>query len=291
MIIQDRITRQKRIFACIIALLGVLCLIFFREKESGIVQDEEEETYQFVDVMGIRHEARILDDVPKCDYDYERLVEENGYKYYTDAKGRIISTIGIDVSEYQPSVDWQQVKNAGIDFAIIRVGYRGYGEEGRLVEDAMFKSHIEGALEAGLEVGVYFFSQALNKAETIEEAEFVMDRIRNYEITYPVVFDTEEIKEETARTSDLDKEQYTQNCITFCDAVKDAGYTSMIYANMKWMAYTLDLEKLTNYAKWYADYEPKPQCPYEFQMWQYTEKGQVPGVDGNVDLDVCFTLD
>ncbi|MFR1054886.1 MAG: GH25 family lysozyme [[Clostridium] scindens] len=103
-----------------------------------------------------------------------------------------------------------------------------------------------------------------------------------------MIFDTEEIKNDEARTDHLKKEQFTANCITFCDAVEEAGYETMIYANMKWMAFTLDLNELAGYKKWYADYEPLPQCPYEFSMWQYTEKGKVPGIEGNVDLNLCF---
>lgn len=245
-------------------------------------------TYTFVDVYGQEYEAELLADVPKCSYDYDRLVEQNGYKYYKDTEGNLVSSLGIDVSKYQETVDWQQVKAAGIDFVMIRLGFRGYGEEGKLVEDASFRSHIEGALSAGLDVGVYFFSQAINDEEAAEEAQFVLDRIKDYEITYPVVFDTEEIKDAEARTDGLSTEQFTQNCKVFCDAVEAYGYDTMIYANMKWMAFTLKLTELTEYDFWYADYEAVPQCPYDFQMWQYTESGTVLGVAGNVDVNVWF---
>lgn len=259
-----------------------------KEKKDTVRTDSAKEMYEFVDVLGNSYEAELLRDVPRCKYDYSRLVEEGGFRYYTDEGGNKISKIGIDVSEYQTSVDWTQVKASGIEFAIIRAGYRGYGEEGKLVEDAMFRSHMEGAKAAGIETGVYFFSQAVSDEEAEEEAEFILNLIKDYDITYPVVFDTEEIKEETARTYHLSKGQFTDNCIVFCDMVSEAGYDTMIYANMKWMAYTLDLEKLREYDKWYADYEPEPQCPYEFSMWQYTEKGSVPGIEGNVDLNVQF---
>lgn len=258
------------------------------EAASGIVIEDKEETYTFTDVYGNYYEADLLEDVPLCAYDYDRLTEENGFKYYLDENGEKLSRPGIDVSEYQTEVDWNQVKDSGIEFAMIRLGYRGYGEAGTLVEDAMYRKHIEGALEAGLEVGVYFFSQAVNKEEVLEEAEFVLERIRDYNITCPVVFDTEEIKFDTARTDHLTPQEFTDHCIMFCDAVKKAGYETMIYANMKWMAFTLELERLAGYEKWYADYEPVPQCPYEISMWQYTETGSVPGVQGNVDINVWF---
>lgn len=246
------------------------------------------ETYSFVDVCGNYYKAELLTELPMNVYDYSLLKEKNGYKYYTDKDGNVTSKVGIDVSKYQKNVDWPEVKASGVDFAIIRIGFRGYGEEGKIVEDEMFQSHIEGALKAGLDVGVYFFSQAVNEEEAMEEAQFVLDRIKDYKITCPVVFDTEEIKNDEARTDNLSKEQFTKNCITFCDKIKEAGYDTMIYANMKWMAFTLDLTKLTAYDKWYADYEPVPQCPYEISMWQYTETGNVPGIEGNVDLNVWF---
>ena len=220
--------------------------------------------------------------------DLTRIEDQDGKKFYLDEDGETASRLGIDVSEYQPEVNWQQVKDYGVDFVIVRLGYRGYGEAGKLVEDSMFRSHVEGALTAGLDVGVYFFSQAVNQAEAEEEAQFVLERIRDYDIKGPVVYDTEEIKNDTARTDNLDGKAFTDHCITFCDAVKAAGYETMIYANMKWMAFTLDLTRLTDYEKWYADYEPLPQCPYEISMWQYTETGQVPGINGNVDMNLWF---
>lgn len=251
-------------------------------------QDSEPQTYEFVDVKGNHYEAELLTELPMCTYDFARLTEQNGYKYYTDQAGNIQSKVGIDVSKYQPQVDWQQVKASGVDFVMIRLGFRGYGEEGKLVEDECFQKHIQGASEAGLAVGVYFFSQAIDEGEAVEEAQFVLDRIREYPISCPVVFDTEEIKDDVARTDGLSSRQFTQNCIAFCDKIEEAGYDTMIYANMKWMAFTLDLPELTAYEKWYADYEDTPQCPYEFSVWQYTEEGKVPGITGNVDINLWF---
>ena len=280
---------QKVRRSVLIVLLMTMSIIYegcsyYKESEK----ESAKETFQFVDVKGVEYEAPLLENVPMNTYDYDLLSKKNGYPCYTDKDGKVISKLGIDVSEYQNPVNWQQVKNAGVEYAMIRVGYRGYGEEGRRVEDAMFRSHMEGAVAAGLEVGVYFFSQAINEKETLEEVQFVLDRIKEYPVTYPVVYDTEEIKDDVARTDNLTEEQFTQNCITFCDAIREAGYDTMIYANMKWMAFTLDMRKLTEYEKWYADYEPVPQCPYEFSMWQYTETGQLPGIEGNVDLNLWF---
>lgn len=254
-------------------------------------KNETAETFEFVDVEGREYEAKLIESLPKCSYDMNRIRDVDGCKYYTDKKGEYQSRLGIDVSEFQQSVDWKKVKEAGVDFAMIRVGYRGYGEAGKLVEDKLFRSHMEGASGAGLDIGVYFFSQAVSADEALEEAQFVLDRIGDYTIMLPVAFDTEEIKNDTARTDGLSKEQFTENCVVFCNRIEEAGYDTMIYANMKWMAFTLELEQLKEYDKWYADYEPLPQCPYEFAMWQYTETGTVEGVAGNVDMNVYFDID
>lgn len=258
------------------------------KKETKSKAEEEVPTYTFVDVLGQRYEAELLEDMPMCSYDYANLTEKDGYKYYVDEEQGISSVLGIDVSEFQGDIDWAKVKEAGIEFVIIRLGYRGYGEEGKLVLDANFEKNIEGAKAAGLETGVYFFSQAVSDAEAKEEADFVLSHIEGHTLTMPVVFDTEEIKGDTARTDENTRERFTDNCIVFCDAIEEAGYDTMIYANMKWMAFTLNLERLTGYDFWYADYEAKPQCPYPFVMWQYTETGSVPGIEGNVDLNIWF---
>ena len=195
---------------------------------------------------------------------------------------------GIDVSKYQENIDWNLVKKSGIDFAMIRLGFRGYGKEGNIVLDSKYEEHINGALQSEIKVGVYFFSQAITVEEAIEEAEFVLENIKDYEISYPVCFDTEKIKTGPARTEDLNKEQLTDITTAFCNKVKNAGYTPMIYANAKWFTTSLELEKLQEYEFWYADYQPEPIYPYNFKMWQYTENGKVNGIDGNVDINLYF---
>lgn len=258
------------------------------KKAQAITVELPKNMYEFVDVEGNSYEAELLENVPLNEYDYTRIIDENGLKYYTDGEGNKVSRLGIDVSEYQPEVDWVKVKDAGAEFVMVRLGFRGYGEAGNMAEDSMFKKHIEGARNAGLDVGVYFFSQAITDEEALEEAEFVLERIKNYEITCPVAYDVEEIKFDESRTDNLDSEQFTRNCKIFCDKVEEAGYETMIYANMKWLAFTLDMEDLTKYEKWYADYEIVPQNPYEISMWQYTETGSIDGVEGNVDLNIWF---
>lgn len=263
------------------------------EGMTGVRIEEKDGTDYFVfqDVKENSYRSELLDSVPKNTYDLDCLTtdEATGFKQYNDEENGITSRMGIDVSEFQgEDIDWKQVKDSGIEFVIIRAGYRAYGETGELVQDAMFEQNIEGALEAGLDVGVYFFSQAVTPGEAVEEAEFVLDLIRPYEITGPVVNDTEEIKGDTARTDDNTRQEFTNYCKVFCDTVEHAGYDSMIYANMKWMAFTLDMEELTDYDFWYADYHELPQNPYYYTIWQYSETGEVPGINANVDLNIWF---
>ena len=264
-----------------------------QDSATGIRIEEKDgkEYYIFQDVKENSYRAELLENVPKNIYDFSCLStdEDTGLKKYNDEKNGITSKMGIDVSEFQGGdIDWKQVKDSGIEFVIVRVGYRAYGESGELVKDAMFEQNIEGALEAGLEVGVYFFSQAITPGEAVEEAEFVLDLIRPYKITGPVVYDTEEIKGDTARTDGNTRQEFTNYCKVFCDTVEHAGYDSMIYANMKWMAFTLDMEELTDYDFWYADYHELPQNPYDYTIWQYSETGAVPGINANVDLNIWF---
>lgn len=249
--------------------------------------------YVFEDVEGNEYKAPLLDDVPRCTYDFSGMEtdEESGFKYFPEENG-VTALQGIDVSEFQgEEIDWKLVKQSGVDFAVIRLGYRAYGEGGELVPDAMYEKNITGALDAGLIVGVYFFSQATSNAEAMEEAEYVLELIRPYRISGPVVYDTEEIRWDDARTDENTVREFTEFCRVFCDQVREAGYSPMIYSNMKWMAFSLDMEALSEYDFWYADYHDTPQCPYNFKMWQYSESGVVPGIHTNVDLNLWFQED
>ncbi|MDD2978852.1 MAG: N-acetylmuramoyl-L-alanine amidase [Hespellia sp.] len=283
---------MKKVVIMIIGLLVCLgCLSACTRKGqagSGSQSDvsSPKATYTFQDINGKKYEAPLLENVPKCTYDYDNLTDEKGIKSYMDHSTGLASQAGIDVSKYQGTIDWAQVKASGIDFAVIRLGYRGYGKEGTLSLDENYQTNIEGALAAGLDVGVYFFSQAVTDKEAKEEADFVLKHLKDYEVRGPVVFDTEEIKDEDARTLEVSNESFTDSCIAFCNTVKDAGYSPMIYANLKWMAFTLQMDRLTAYDFWYADYNDTPQCPYDFQMWQYSEEGKVAGIEGNVDMNL-----
>ena len=210
--------------------------------------------------------------------------DENGIRTYS-ADG-VIGIAGIDVSSYQETVDWQAVKEAGIEFAMIRVGYRGY-VSGKLELDSCFLDHIEGALNAGLDVGAYFFSQALTEEEAIEEAEYVLTWLEGYDITYPVVFDWEEVESE-ARTDHMNMLMLTACADAFCRTVEEAGYDAAVYFNQDYGYRQLNLASLLDYQFWLAEYAPTPSFVYDFQMWQYTNEGIIPGIEDEVDLNIYF---
>jgi len=214
------------------------------------------------------------------------VVNENGNLEY-DKDGVKISHTGIDVSKYQGDIDWTKVKAAGIEYAFIRLGIRGY-ESGKLVLDDNYEANIKGATGAGIGAGVYFFSQAITTDEAIEEANYVIDNIKSYNITYPVVFDIENINDATSRTNALTKEEWTAITIAFCERIKEAGYTPMIYGNLRSFLMMLDMEQLEGYEKWFAFYGLPVYYPYEYSILQYTEEGVVDGITEPVDMNITF---
>lgn len=229
----------------------------------------------------------VYDNVKKNDIKNENVKQlENGELVYME-NDKQISHKGIDVSKFQGEIDWNKVADSGVEFAIIRIGYRGYGT-GALMMDEMAIKNIEGALEAKIKVGVYFFSQAITIEEAVEEAEFIIENIKKYDITYPVVYDTEDIVNEDSRADGLSKEERTEIAIAFLERIKKAGYTPVIYANLRWFTMSLDIPELEAYDKWYAYYDKELYFPYKISMWQYTESGQVDGINGSVDLNMSF---
>lgn len=244
-------------------------------KDSIVYKDTQGIVYSPIDAA-----------LPKNNYNWNNLAYNNKQIQYIEG-GMSKALKGIDVSKHQLKIDWNKVKNDGVDFAIIRLGIRGYGT-GKLVLDDNFHTNIKEAINAGIKVGVYFYSQAITNAEVLEEAAMVLEEIKKYDITYPVVFDMEEVLEDGVRTKDLTTLERTDMTIAFCEAIKAGGYTPMIYANIKWFVAKLDMSRLTQYDKWFAQYYQQPFFPYEFQMWQYTAKGRVDGIEGNVDLNLSF---
>lgn len=260
------------------------------ESQEGNTSNTEEQPFQFVDAWGEWFETTINPKIKKHDYDWNCLKREGDDITY-EGDTRYTMKKGIDVSHHQGTIHWEKVKAAGYEFAFVRMAYRGYGEAGSLNLDREYYNNIINAQKAGLDVGVYVFSQAINEEEALEEAQLVINNLKGLELQLPVVFDPELIREGEARTNQVTGEQFTKNTIAFCEAVKAAGYEPMIYSNMYWEAFLFDLEQLTEYPIWYADYENIPQTPYEFTFWQYSESGYVDGIDGKTDLDVWFVAE
>lgn len=217
-------------------------------------------------------------------YTAEDLIFEDGFMKLVDGE----TVTGVDVSYYQKDIDWQQVKEAGISFAIVRLGYRGY-ESGNLNIDEKVYQNLNGAREAGLLVGAYFYSQAISVEEAVEEAQFALQILDGFQLDLPLVFDWEFVTGE-ARTDGMDGQTLTQCAIAFCDTVLDAGYGAMVYYNPH-MAYNyFDLFALQDkgYPIWLAHYTDTMTFPYRIDIWQYSYTGQVPGIPGNVDLNIML---
>ena len=226
-----------------------------------------------------------LEGMPLNPYDRQAFsLDGKGRVTYEKDGGR--AKTGVDVSTYQGEIDWQAVAADGIEFAILRLGYRGY-TEGGLFLDQTFTSNLQGALDAGLDVGVYFFSQAITPEEAEEEAQFILDAVQGYEITYPIAFDWEPISPgEEARTDSLDNGVLTRCAGAFCAKIREAGYTPAVYFNQSLGYLRYNLRELTEHILWLAEYDTKPDFYYHFDLWQYTHTGQVAGIQGDVDLDL-----
>lgn len=283
---------KKSVFLSIVTF-SVFTITFLSscasEPEIQLVQEPIDETLNipeghiyFKDFAGI-HSFKPIQNAKPHPYDLTKFTKKGEKVFYNDEKYE--SVLGIDVSRHVGRINWKKVKKAGYDFVIIRLGWRGY-ETGILHVDERFHKNIKGAQKAGLEVGVYVFSQALNEEEALEEALLAIEELKKYKITMPVVFDPEDIYPGPARTDDVTGEQFTKNTLLFLETVKEAGYTPMIYSNLNWQGFVLDIMQLQDYKMWYADYKPLPRTPYNFEFWQYTSKGKVPGVHYECDIDL-----
>ena len=222
--------------------------------------------------------------VPENSYDPAGFYEEGGFKRYKSED--TLASVGVDVSSHQQEIDWELVAANGVEFAMIRVGYRGY-TEGEIQPDEYFVQNIEGARAAGLDVGVYFFSQALDEQEAIDEANYVLEQIKDYPLSYPVIFDWEDIEAE-ARTDGMDSVQLTKNAIAFCDTITKAGYRAGVYFNQRFGYEEFDLESLQDYVFWLAEYNDTPSLSFHIQIWQYCNDGRVDGIKTDVDLNLAF---
>lgn len=211
-----------------------------------------------------------------------------GAKYNFASDGSLVignSTFGIDVSKWNGTIDWNAVKNSGVSYVIIRSGYRG-SSVGALIEDPKFKANIKGATAAGLKVGVYFFSQATNNAEAVEEASMVLQQVKGYTISYPIFLDVEG---SGGRADKIDSATRTAVIKTFCETIQSGGYTAGVYANKSWLENKMDASQLTKYKIWLAQYAKAPTySKTRYDMWQYKDTGKVTGISGNVDFNISY---
>lgn len=227
-------------------------------------------------------------EIPENTYDHSGFTDGgDGFRRYEGA------AVGIDVSEFQGEIDWYAVKAAGVEFAIIRAGYRGM-TQGLLAEDSRFEANMQGSSSADMKRGVYFFSQAVTEKEAEAEADFVVDLLAGTKLEYPVVFDweqpnpTEDMPQNTLRAYDCTGETVTKCAAAFCKRIQEAGYIPCVYFN-KNQAYSFyDLEALKDFDFWYAEYNELPSICYNFRTWQYSESGSIPGIGVSVDLDICM---
>lgn len=250
--------------------------------DPGEPEEPEDPDQEYILFWG--QKVPVVKEIPVCPYDPD-LFRKNENGVVTYESKQYTSQFGIDVSRYQGNIDWKQVKQAGVDFAIMRLGYRGYGS-GALVMDPYFEKNITEARQAGIKVGVYFFSQAITAEEGAEEARYALDALKGRKLDYPIVFDWEPYDSSlNPRTEGLSDEILTQCAVAFCETVKEAGYQPMVYSNLSYFYLHFDLSKLTEYPFWLAQYNEKPSFYYHFDIWQYGEL-PVPGIQGNVDMNV-----
>lgn len=224
--------------------------------------------------------------LPKNSYDFSKLVSSDDQMKY-EVDGKSVSFIGVDISKYQGEVDFYQLKDAGIDYVMLRVGARGYSS-GNIIIDEYFATNIQKATEAGLDIGVYFYSQALTEEEAIEEANIVIQSLAGYTLQYPVAFDMEYVENDTARVEALTRADKTKITKAFLDTIQAAGYRAMIYGNKEWLIKRIDLSQLKDYEVWLSQQKDIPDYPYKFSMWQYTTSAEIHGIDGYANLNICF---
>jgi GH25 family lysozyme M1 (1,4-beta-N-acetylmuramidase) len=282
----------KRIPAILSAVLILLSIVGCNKKPKTELESETENSISTnIDVDVVE------EDDSKDPENTENIKNEDGAKVdFAEVQAKKGIQNGIDVSKWQGKVDWQKVKNAGIDFAIIRIGYRA--ENGQIYRDSNAEYNIQQAQKFGILIGVYFFSAAANQKEAIEEAQWTVVAIKGYPISYPVVYDCEGFKNNDSRMHSLTVEQRTENALSFLDAVKKSGYEGMFYGSKSDLSdnTVFNIAKIEEkYKIWVAQYKnppyPQSQRPDyngRYDMWQYTNKGIVSGVEGNCDMVVSY---
>ena len=214
----------------------------------------------------------------------EQVIQGVKYTFNGDGSLNTGTVMGIDISKHNGNIDWNAVKNSGVQYVILRCGYRG-SASGVLVEDQKFKRNIQGATAAGLKVGIYFFSQAVNEVEAVEEASMTLSLIKNYRITYPVYIDVESAN---GRADGISKAARTSVINAFCQTIRNSGYTPGLYANKNWLTEKINTGALGGCKIWLAQYVAAPTYGGRYEMWQYSSRGAIAGIKGNVDLNVSY---
>lgn len=267
-----------------------------KEEDVELVETEEAEEAEtelddgkytlvtFAD--GTEERVALNENLAFNDYVKSRFVYKNPImSYYVNGKEE--SWCGVDISSKLGVVDFKKLKKAGCDYVMIKVGGRGYSS-GEVVLDEKLKEYMTGAEKAGLDIGVYFFSQAINEDEIEEEVETLLEAIKDYDVNYPVVFRMQEVEGDMARVESLDIDSRTQLASSFLKEIADAGYTPMLYGNKEWLVTKIDLEALSEYDIWLSQEEDTPDYPYEFTMWQYEKAGTISGIAEETGLNISF---
>lgn len=279
--------------AALIVML-VLCLPYMgpQSEDPQAISRHEQATEEEIDLSPpvvmpeeTEPEETMEPTIPPEENPYSRKdfqYDKNNYLYCL----RQDSYKGVDVSAFQGDINWAKVKASGIDFAIIRLGYRGYGKAGRMVVDEYAEDNLKEAKEAGLSIGAYFFSQALNIKEVDEEIDFMLEILGDHELDLPIILDWEIPGAENPRTKNMDARTLTEIQRYFCETMTEKGFDPMIYFNWHQSEHMLYLSELEDYPFWLALYQDRMTYPWKVEMWQYTDQGRVPGIDGNVDLNV-----
>ena len=224
----------------------------------------------------------------KNTFDFTKMEDKAGLKRYME-NGRKTSYVGVDISKHTGKVSFSSIKSAGVDYVMIRLGSRGYST-GQITLDENFKENIEGAIDAQLDVGVYFYSQAISQEEAIQEANFVVQNMEPYRahVKYPVAFNMGFVSNDKSRIEGLGREDKTTVTASFLEGIRAAGYVPMIYGDKEWLIKEIDMTKLQDYDVWLSQEEEIPDYPYRYSMWQYNTDGVVNGIGGGADLNICF---
>lgn len=271
---------KRKLYIAAALAISLLCGCTSRaaaDPYAGMVQVESG--------LGSKMWVKLHEDVPKSDFAPEDFTEGK----YTGTAYTVRE--GIDVSEHQGLIDWEAVAADGVEFAIIRAGYRGYSEGGLFVDDYFFEN-MDGAIENGIDIGIYFFSQATSAEEAVEEAEFLIEEMLSLYVpetfALPIFYDWESIGTDDARTDGLGGDVISECALAFCQKIEEAGYKAGVYAYRNLGYYSYDLPRMTHLTWWIAALGDYPDFYYEHSFWQYSITGSVDGVDGDVDRNMMF---